>query len=213
MKLLFPTCPIANPLYTAPLSAVGFAELSTSSTGQVGSTVGFQPLMVPSSVEKIKNAGPDLPFLVTKKDLPSPLKTSPVGATDGGLGHAPPGTGIVTTSDRAVPSPRCIVETPAPLSAIQIGDVALKAMPHGFTRFGFVNFAIPEISETRFVWSYDPAIAGTHTQTRATHKSARLCRVFQRVTRLTAVIGDPPVVGLWGRLAAKRAGSAAQALR
>ena len=62
----------------------------------VGSTVGFQPEMVPSSVAKIKRLGPEVvPFVTTKSAVP--LKTWPVGlaVVPGGL---PAGGGMVTTS-------------------------------------------------------------------------------------------------------------------
>ncbi len=72
----------------------------------VGSTVGFQPLMVPSSVAKMNAAAPDLrPLLTTKPRGP---QTIPVGAAGG----APfSGVGIVTIkgalggSGKGVPTP------------------------------------------------------------------------------------------------------------
>src|SRR6266536_1785800 len=98
-----------------------------------------QPEMVPSSVTKMKRAAP--------KSEP-PLKTIPVGA-DGGT--PPTGGGTVTTSASFWPAPLYSVETPVPLSATHQGLVALRARPHGLTRFGSVTGASPGISETRLV--------------------------------------------------------------
>src|SRR4029077_64082 len=89
-----------RPLYTAPKSpTVSTAfERSTAITECVGSTFGFQPEMVPSSVAKRKNAGPDLPFFVIVKSvlvLSKVLKACPVGALtvpDGADGGAARGT-------------------------------------------------------------------------------------------------------------------------
>jgi hypothetical protein len=51
----------------------------TATTELVGSTFGFQPLIVPLSLAKMNAAGPDLAPKLTTKPEP-PLKTVPVGA-------------------------------------------------------------------------------------------------------------------------------------
>src|SRR5260370_4418765 len=120
----------------------------------VGSAVGFQPDIVPSSVAKMKRLGPDPPLPVTTKSL-VPLKTLPVGAAGG---VPPVGGGMVTTSGiggeptwSAVPSPLYTVATPAVLSQTHQGLVGLWDSPQGFFKFRSVNLAIPAISETRLV--------------------------------------------------------------
>ena len=55
----------------------------------------------------------------------------------------------VTQTFRARP-PVYRVKTSDPLSAIQRGEVALAACPHGLTRLGSVTRATPAMSETRF---------------------------------------------------------------
>src|SRR5436309_11862456 len=104
----------------------------------VGSTAGFQPEIVPSSVLKMKRAAPDTPFLETTKPL-VPLKTTPVGAATVPSG-LPLGGGIVTTSGapggKGVPAPLYSVMTPVPLSAIQKGVVGPCTMPHELTKLG-----------------------------------------------------------------------------
>src|ERR1700739_4720233 len=58
---------MASPVYMAPaldLSAGVRVATLTWVVGLVGSTVGFQALMVPSRVAKIKTAAPDLLFSV-----------------------------------------------------------------------------------------------------------------------------------------------------
>src|SRR5258707_14134840 len=61
----------------------------------VGSTTGFQPEIVPSSVLKMKRAGPEAAPLETAKPLVL-LKTTPVGAGTVPA-RLPLGGGIVTT--------------------------------------------------------------------------------------------------------------------
>jgi hypothetical protein len=111
---------------------------------------GFQPEMVPSSVENRKSPG--LPGATRK--VPVPLKTVPVGAAGG---VPPAGGGMVTTSGLATgnnwPAPLYRVEVPVALLATHNGLVALAEMPHGFTRFGSVCAARPGMSETRLAWT------------------------------------------------------------
>src|ERR671937_1266605 len=77
--------PIASPLYTACE-----AELSIAITAWVGSTLLFQPAIVPSSVANSSVLGADWPpDEMTKPDVP--LVATPVGAA-----VPPPGAGIVT---------------------------------------------------------------------------------------------------------------------
>ena len=70
--------------------------------GTGGGTFGFQPLIVPSSLAKMKNAGPCAPPLDTSNPDPV-LPTTPVGAP------APPAPATLTTSgvapNWAMPSP------------------------------------------------------------------------------------------------------------
>ena len=74
-------------------------ELSTAMIALLRSTLGFHPLIVPSSVSKMKAAEPDTPFSETTKPL-LPLATTPVGVP----GTTPPeADGMVTTSGTALP--------------------------------------------------------------------------------------------------------------
>src|ERR1700722_9324220 len=120
------------PLYTAPL-----AELFTCTVAMVPS-LPFHAEMIPSSLANRNALPPKLAGV--------PLKTVPVGDP------APaPADGMVTTNDCGVPAPLYSVDVPLPLLAIQKGEVRLKEMPHGFTRFGSVLSATPGRSETRLV--------------------------------------------------------------
>jgi hypothetical protein len=81
-------------------------ERSTAITECVGSTVGFQPEMVPSSVAKRKKAGPDLPFFVITKSavvLSKVLNACPVGALTA-PDAADGGAAMVTTSGPLEPA-------------------------------------------------------------------------------------------------------------
>src|SRR5258708_1384487 len=106
----------------------------------VGSTAGFQPEIVPSSVLKMKRAGPEAAPLETTKPL-VPLKTTPVGAATGPAGLAL-GGGAVTTiggpggGGKGGPGPLYSVLTPVPLSAIQKGVAGPCTMPQELTRLG-----------------------------------------------------------------------------
>src|SRR5512147_26190 len=111
-------------------------------TACVGSTPEFQPEIVPSSVTNRKRAV--LPGTSSKPVVP--LKTVPVGTP----GSLPVAGGTVTTSDCATPAPLYRVESPVPLSAAHHGVVELRERPQGLTRFGSVNVAMPDWSETRF---------------------------------------------------------------
>src|SRR5262245_38387284 len=100
----------------------------------VGSTVGFQPEMVPSSVANRNRAGPwRMPADTTKSELL--LKAIPVGAA---VPVFPGGSGMVTTigaaGGKALPEPSYTVDTPVPLSEIQKGPAGEAVMPHGLTR-------------------------------------------------------------------------------
>ena len=105
----------------------------------------FQAETVPSSVTKMKAAG--LPFASWKSCVP--LKTWPVGVPVGLTLGSP--VGIVTTRGTMLPVPEYSVASPVPLSDTHIGEVELRDMPHGFTRFGSVVLATPDVSATRFV--------------------------------------------------------------
>src|SRR5215467_10410233 len=101
-------------------------------------TFGFQPEIVPSSVAKMKTAGPDLPPSETTNP-DEPLNAMPVGVA---VSVEPSGGGMVTVSGSLAALPLYTVETPAPLSDIQKGPVGLNAIPHAFLRFGSVVIAV-----------------------------------------------------------------------
>src|SRR6266700_4238915 len=71
----------ARPLYTAPWSpSVSVArDRSTAMMAWVGSTVGFQPAIVPSSVAKRNLAGPEAPLSETTNPSGVGLNAVPVG--------------------------------------------------------------------------------------------------------------------------------------
>src|SRR6476620_2414995 len=119
----------------------------------VGFTVGFQPLMMPASLSKMKMALPERSCDFTE-NFPVPLNTRPVGAD-----CAPDPEGILTTNGTMLPVPVYNVESPVPLSATQAGLPPLKSKPQAFTRFGSVVLAKPGMSETRFFCSYFCAVA------------------------------------------------------
>src|SRR6266478_96673 len=119
----------------------------TATTAFVGSTPGFQPEIVPSSLTKINTAGNEFAPLVTLKNGVS-LRTTPVGLPLLSFSRA----GIDTMSERAVPSCLYRVETPVPLSLTQIVEPDEEgAMPQGLTRFGSVCVATPGMSDWKFV--------------------------------------------------------------
>src|SRR6476620_5599470 len=135
----------------APFCGVGLRERSIAIIPYVpafagskpgGLTLGFQPTTVPSSVAKRNTAGAEIraPVLDTPEILKACwlaaalLKTTPVGVPPEPSGS--PGVGIETTNDRGAPFDWCNVETPAPLSDTQNGDVAELASTHGLTRCG-----------------------------------------------------------------------------
>src|SRR5579864_4904075 len=88
----------ARPLYTAPTSPAWSVavERSTAMMAWVGSTLGFQPTMVPSSVAKRNLLGPDVPASDTTKPSAVGLSTAPVGAPTA-PGPAEGGAGMATT--------------------------------------------------------------------------------------------------------------------
>src|ERR1700735_3274785 len=116
---------VARPVYIAPVDG-------TAITAELGFTAGFQPLMVPSSVAKIKIAGEPL---ILKSDVP--LKTMPVGVP----GPSPPAVGMETFRATLVPSPLYNVDQPEPLSLIHHGEVGLLTKPQALTTSGSKNFA------------------------------------------------------------------------
>src|SRR4029453_11502939 len=125
-----------------------FVPLSTAIIACVGSSVGFQPEMEPSSLTKMKKAGAEFPFFLTWKNGVL-LRTCPVGLPPPLFRAA---VGIVTTSERAVPSCPERVETPVPLSLTQIVPFGAETdMPHGLTRFGSTCSATPAMSDWKFV--------------------------------------------------------------
>src|SRR5450759_48620 len=82
-----PLKPMASPLYAAPAG-----ELSTAITALVGSTLAFQPAIVPSSVANNSVLGADLPLAEMTKPVVA-LVDTPVGDD---LPAPFPGAGIVT---------------------------------------------------------------------------------------------------------------------
>src|SRR5215472_2119160 len=148
-----------------------FVPLSTAITAFVGSTVGFQPEIDPSSLTKMKKAGAEVPFFVTWKNAVVFL-TCPVGLAPSLFRAA---VGIVTTSERAVPSCMYSVETPVPLSLTQIvppGDDT--DMPQGLTRFASVCCATPAMSDWKFVHEYVSACADATVKIAAPKKSRQI---------------------------------------
>src|SRR6201997_2075181 len=133
----------ASPLYTAPWSPAWSvtADRSTAVTAWVGSTVGFQPAMVPSSVANRNRAGADTPFSDTAKPSGVGLNTVPSGAP-AAPGPAEGGAGMVTTScwlpgpGWGLPCPSYKVVTPVWLSDTQIGSPGPVEVPQGLRRFG-----------------------------------------------------------------------------
>jgi hypothetical protein len=85
-------------------------------TATVGFTLGFQPLIVPSSVAKMNAAGPDMPFSDTTKSVVE-LYTCPVGVPF----FVPEAEGIVTTKDCLLPMASYKVDSPVPWSLTQNG--------------------------------------------------------------------------------------------
>src|ERR1700730_13851400 len=124
----------ASPLYTAPWSPAWSVTVdrSTAMTARVGSTAGFQPEIVPSSVANRNRAGAETPFLDTAKPSDVGLNTVPSGVPTA-PGPAEGAAGIVTTSwcmpgpGWGLPCPSYKVATPVALSETQIG----RARPGG----------------------------------------------------------------------------------
>ena len=119
-------------------------DMNTAWIACVASTPGDQPEMSPSSEAKMNRAAPAAVPLLTTKSL-EPLKTMPVGAP-GSLADA---DGTVTTSDSMFPRPSYSVDLPVPLSATQMGLVALNAMPQPFLRLSSRCSAGTPPSDTR----------------------------------------------------------------
>jgi hypothetical protein len=70
---------MANPVYTAPTPDLS-AFVRVALTSPVApSTLGFQAMIVPSSVAKMKLAGPDVLFPVITKSVGLIFPTMPVG--------------------------------------------------------------------------------------------------------------------------------------
>src|SRR5260370_885235 len=107
-------------------------------TALVAATVGFHPKIVPSSVAKMKRAGPCVAPLATTNPAP-PLKTTPVGA---------PGTETVSVTLAPVFA-LYSVERSVPLSATHHGDVPLATSPQALTRAGSTRSAGTAPSDTR----------------------------------------------------------------
>ena len=80
-----------------------------------------------------------------------PLNTVPVGVPVKGPPGGSVGAGMATVRPIFCPAPLYSVDTLAPLSATQIGLVALDDSPHGFTRSESVIAAMPGMFDTRLV--------------------------------------------------------------
>jgi hypothetical protein len=96
---------MANPVYTAPtldLSPPGGRVALTSPLPP--STTGFQALIVPSNVAKMKAAAPELPFAVIIKSVAMPFPTIPVGVPSVPAGLLGAG-GTATNSGICAPVP------------------------------------------------------------------------------------------------------------
>src|SRR3974390_3806796 len=100
----------------------------------------FQPVMVPSSAEKMKLA---LVPLGSRKAVPA-LKTWPVGVP-----FLPPAPGTVTTRGVIAPEPLYRVDVPVPVFELQKGLVPLMGTPQGLTTLGAGTSATPGWSATR----------------------------------------------------------------
>jgi hypothetical protein len=105
---------MANPVYTAPTLDLSAARVALTSP-VAPSTTGFQALIVPSSVAKIKKAGPELPFSAIVKSVGLMFPTMPVGVPRVPAG-LPGAGGIDTNSAICAPVPVYSVENPVPLS-------------------------------------------------------------------------------------------------
>src|SRR6266404_2002750 len=100
---------------------------------------GFQPLIVPSNVAKIKTDGADTPFSVIVKSVGWVLifPTIPVDVPRVPAGW-PGAGGTVTNSGICVPVPVYRVENPVPLSLVHQGLVGSATRPQALTRCGSV---------------------------------------------------------------------------
>src|ERR1700748_3958978 len=103
-------------------------------TARSGSTAGFQPAIVPSSVANRNRAGAETQCLDTRKPSGVGLNTVPSGAP-AAPGPADGGAGIDTTSWRVpgpgwgLPCPSYKVAAPAWLSDTQIGSPGPVEVP------------------------------------------------------------------------------------
>jgi len=70
---------MASPVYTAPTPDLSAGVRVALTLPVAPSTTGFQALIVPSSVAKIKKAGPELPFSVILKSVGLMFPTMPAG--------------------------------------------------------------------------------------------------------------------------------------
>src|ERR1700727_295564 len=125
----------------------------------VGSTFGFHPLMVPSTVSKMKAAGPELPFFETTKSEVG-FATIPVGELVV-WGTEPGGGGRVTTRERVLPFGPYKVANPLLSLAIQNGPWGANAIPQALDRLPSVLSAFPFTFETRSRLLYCAALGFT----------------------------------------------------
>src|SRR3954462_8972986 len=112
----------------------------------VGSTPGFQPETVPSSVTQMNSAG--LPGASRKSDG-LPLNTIPVGVP---RPDVPGAAGTVTTSEGSVTGmvdALVSVDGPVALFEIHHGDVAPCTSPHAFRTLASVTTGAAATFETR----------------------------------------------------------------
>src|SRR6516162_3612502 len=97
-------------------------------TGWVGSTLLFQPAIVPSSVANSSVLGADFPADEMTKPGEA-LVATPVG----GEVPVPPGAGMVMADWTPWPVPSKLPAMPAPFSETQSPLLVPRAMPQGFT--------------------------------------------------------------------------------
>jgi hypothetical protein len=137
--------PAASSLKTAPL-----LDRSAPIMPSRLSTAGFQPMMVPSSVENSTLAGALVPsWLMTKSDVV--LLTWPFGVAVLPWG-LPGGVGRMTGLPRTAPWALSRIASPEPLAETRNCPCAVSVKPQGLRRSESVWGAKPGMLETRLVW-------------------------------------------------------------
>src|SRR5437868_14795702 len=136
----------------------------------VGSTPGFHPLRVPSSVAKMNKAGAEAPSFETLKSL-EPLKTIPVGEPV----PLPEAVGIATSKGTFDPSALYRVDSPVTLSLTQKGEPGPKVSPQALTRCASGRLVqCPALLATRLVTLYCARAAPCRKSITTTNAAARV---------------------------------------